>query len=167
LFYSILSAGGTLSANKLINFAQRIQNNPPEITDTTTGISRRRFLGLLGGTAAVMGGIDALSSSASTRLDDIKGQHQDPLIHFLYELTDYRNVYIAHQLESLSEEKIEPVNKPFSMVYGGLHLDPIKYYLEHQKERELKFAVYFPFRKISSPEINIYRHTDAGWKITK
>lgn len=130
------------------------------------GMTRRKFLrATLYG--AVLGGMSCGIDGSLVR--DIFSQNAlyfdrtDTAGVIVYSFRDYRDVCIAKGIEKLTKN-IES-NKPIVAIYGADHTKPVRYYLEHPKERELRYQLYMSLRHKIPTELLGY-DADASKKWT-
>ncbi|QQR78578.1 MAG: hypothetical protein IPJ68_05930 [Candidatus Moraniibacteriota bacterium] len=73
-----------------------------------------------------------------------------------YNLTDFRDVSIATGLDRLGGAFHKKMKT--TVIYGAYHANGVRKYLENPRLREVKMALYKPFREIAPPEMTAYRY---------
>ncbi len=137
----------------------------PKEQQKKRGLTRRDLLkGVLAGTAiSSMNGTlgKVLSSQGSDEFD-----RTDILGFNVHSFRDYRDICIAKGLDLLT--KNIQSDAPVVAIYGADHTAPVKYYLGHPKERELRFKMYESTREKVPTALLGYEIDENGtWKITE
>ena len=126
----------------------------------TSGMTRRDFLALLGGSLALLN-----YGSLLANLSNSGGREENPLALLLYNAFDYRDVAVAKGIDLVTKEKMVADEGPIMLVYGAGH-NGIQHYMGSPHEREIRYRAYLPFRNIASPYLRLFIFKE-GWKLEK
>lgn len=119
------------------------------------GMGRRRFLQVLGGTAAA---IAAGSEAGAVSRENQSGEQSpkpNPLRTLLYDSFDYRDVIIAEGLDRITKEL--ETEGPVVVIYGEGHRDPVRKYAKAPGERQMKKLAYRPYKSVAEPKLRVFR----------
>lgn len=158
----ILAMLGATSAVALIGdiIARPLKHHRAGSAPLSTGkILRRTFLKGAGALAASVGAATGLSRIADEvgKLNVEAGSRTgSPLGAFIYSGQDYRDVVIARAIDALAARHRD--RRPITVIYGALHREPVKHYLENPAELSAKLELYRPYWDASRPTLRIFRY---------